>query len=183
MVAIMRTIEVGPSADAFTHYAIIALASTALLALILPGTLATSPLLLVWNASSSAPEGLYLLREGRLLARGDTVAVHLPRKAAELAGRRDYLPSGLPALKHVAAMSGDLVCARGASIEIGGRPRARRLGHDGKGRPLPFWRGCRRLGDGEIFLLNDQPWSFDSRYFGPASGADVIGRAILLWPR
>ncbi|TIS13749.1 MAG: S26 family signal peptidase, partial [Mesorhizobium sp.] len=51
-----------------------------------------------------------------------------------------------------------------------------------EGRPLPWWNGCRALGDNEVFLLgSDKNRSFDSRYFGPVPTQNVIGRLVPLW--
>jgi hypothetical protein len=53
---------------------------------------------------------------------------------------------------------------------------------DGRGRPLSAWQQCRRLHDGELFLLSaTNPASFDSRYFGPVAVSAVIGSAQPLW--
>jgi type IV secretory pathway protease TraF len=110
------------------------------------------------------------------------VVVRLPRAARMLADRRRYLPWRVPAVKRVAASAGARVCARGAAILIDGRRIATRLAADRRGRPLPWWRGCRTLGTGEIFLLmRERRDSFDGRYFGPSARAEVIGRATLLW--
>ena len=50
------------------------------------------------------------------------------------------------------------------------------------GRPLPVWRGCRRIAHGELFLMNfDVPDSLDGRYFGPLPASTVIGRAVPLY--
>jgi type IV secretory pathway protease TraF len=38
-----------------------------------------------------------------------------------------------------------------------------------------------RLIDGEFFLLQPHPLSFDSRYFGPVLRCDVVGVARPLW--
>jgi hypothetical protein len=46
----------------------------------------------------------------------------------------------------------------------------------------PAWQQCRRLHDGELFLLSaTNPASFDSRYFGPIAVSAVIGSAQPLW--
>jgi conjugative transfer signal peptidase TraF len=136
---------------------------------------------LVWNASPSVPVGLYRVWPGARVATGDTVVVRLPDAARELAARRRYLPASVPAVKRVAATAGARVCARGAAISIDGGRVATRLAADRRGRPLPWWRGCRTLATDEIFLLaSDSPRSFDGRYFGPSPRRDVIGRARLL---
>ena len=94
---------------------------------------------------------------------------------------RGYLPEGVPLLKHVAAKAGQRVCRIGAVVSVDARPVATARARDGKGRPLPIWRGCRTLKPGEIFLLNPSvPDSLDGRYFGPLPTSAVIGRATPL---
>lgn len=54
--------------------------------------------------------------------------------------------------------------------------------HDGRGRPLAPWSGCRPLAHGEVFLLaSHSPASFDSRYFGPVQREAILGEALPLW--
>lgn len=137
---------------------------------------------LVWNASPSVPVGLYRVWPAARVATGDMVVVRLPDAARALAARRRYLPASVPAVKRIAATAGARVCARGAAIFIDGVRVATRLAVDRRGRPLPWWRGCRRLAPNEIFLLvKGSPRSFDGRYFGPSRRRDVIGRACLLF--
>ncbi|MGX5829302.1 S26 family signal peptidase [Mesorhizobium sp. 43Arga] len=89
------------------------------------------------------------------------------------------LPRGVPLLKHVLALGGQMVCRRGAAIIAHGKIYGTALEHDSKGRPLPAWRGCHVLADGEVFLMNwDVADSFDSRYFGPLPITNIVGRAV-----
>lgn len=141
------------------------------------------PVLLVWNASASAPIGLYRMRAGEPIRRGDMVVAWTPEPARTLAARRHYLPANVPLVKRVTAASGDLVCAVGKTISINGKPVAVRLGSDGAGRPMPWWSGCRELQRHEYFLLMDSALSFDGRYFGVTRSSDVVGRAEQLWTR
>ncbi|WP_188645876.1 S26 family signal peptidase, partial [Tsuneonella deserti] len=137
---------------------------------------------LVWNASASAPLGLYMVRPGAPVARGDMVVVRLPEPARRLAAQRRYLPANVPAIKRVAAVAGARVCASGAHILIDGKRVAARLAADRHGRPLPWWHGCRTLGSGDVFLLMaGSRESFDGRYFGVTRRADIVGKARLLW--
>jgi conjugative transfer signal peptidase TraF len=139
---------------------------------------------LVWNASASAPLGLYLVAPGTPPHRGDMVAAWPPAAVRALAAARHYLPRRVPLVKRVAGVAGDRVCARGPVVTIDGRVAVVRRAADAAGRPLPAWRGCVRLGAGDIFLLMaGTPDSFDGRYFGPTRAADVIGRATPLWLR
>lgn len=140
--------------------------------------------LFVWNASASAPIGLYRVSRGRALARGDLVlAVPAPQLAA-FADARSYLPRGVPLVKRVAAVAGDAVCVRGNTVFIDGRVAAVRLAADREGRALPSWTGCGTLRVNEVFLLmTNARASFDGRYFGPTSASQVVGLLDPLWTR
>ena len=98
---------------------------------------------LVWNASASAPLGLYGVVHGQAVARGDLVLAEPPDAARRLAAERGYLPAGVPLVKRVAALPGDTVCGAGVAITINGRQVAERLSANSRGRPLPAWQGCR----------------------------------------
>ncbi|HVB18362.1 MAG TPA: S26 family signal peptidase [Stellaceae bacterium] len=139
---------------------------------------------LVWNASASAPTGLYGVVSHAPITRGELVLAKLPLAARTLAAARDYLPAGTPIAKHVAALAGDTVCSRGRVITINGHPVAKRLLADTRGRKLPAWHGCQTLRRGQVFLLNAAvPDSFDSRYFGPVTRRAIIGRLVAIWTR
>lgn len=136
---------------------------------------------LVWNASASAPIGLYRVLPGKPVP-GDLVLVHTPESVRQLAAERGYLPQNVPLVKRIVAARGDVVCAAGDAIFANGRVVAERLIRDRLGRPLPSWRGCHLLDDGEVFLLMEGVAdSFDSRYFGPVPTAAIIGRLAPLW--
>jgi conjugative transfer signal peptidase TraF len=137
---------------------------------------------LVWNASASAPIGLYWV-DGAAPRVGDMVVAWAPGPARLLAARRHYLPANVPLVKRVAAMAGARICAAGNWVAIDGRRAARRLRFDGAGRRLPAWTGCHILAGGELFLLMDSTASFDGRYFGVTPADHVVGRARLIWAR
>lgn len=138
---------------------------------------------LVWNASASAPLGLYRVVAGKP-ARGDLVLVRTPEAVLWLADARGYLPADVPLIKRVTALSGDHLCAEGDAVSVNGRVVALRLAADGLGRPLPRWSACRALRGDELFLLMEGvPGSFDGRYFGPVRLSAVIGRLAPLWVR
>lgn len=148
------------------------------------GTVMQPVPVLVWNASASAPKGLYAVHAAKTLHRTDFVLARPPQAAAKLAARRGYLPPGVPLIKRIAALSGDRVCGMGRAISIDGRAVARRLAADREGRMLPRWQGCLRLETGDVFLLTaDVADSFDGRYFGPIRRDAVIGRLTPLWTR
>ena len=141
------------------------------------------PVLLLWNASASVPIGLYAVQPSANLARGDLVIAFAPAAVRRLADRRGYLPSNVPLIKRIAALRGDRLCAAARLLFINGRLAAARLRVDAKGRLLPWWLGCRRLGAGEFLLVGDDRHSFDGRYFGPLRTAALEGKAIPLWLR
>lgn len=161
-------------------YLLTGLTGAALVALAAPVVLAPAPRL-VWNASASAPVGLWRITPGAPVRVGDHVLAQPPPAARRLAAERRYLPANVPMIKTVAAVSGDKVCAAGAWIAVNDRPAALRRRADRLGRKLSWWSGCGRLSDGAVLLLNPAPDSFDGRYFGPVSQHAVIGRATPLW--
>lgn len=137
---------------------------------------------LIWNATASAPIGLYELHRTHAIARGDLVLAEVPQIARALATARYYLPAGVPLVKRIAALSGDDVCSFGKRILINGNPVAMRLSADTEGRPLPSWQGCYRLTRNQVFLLMAHvPDSFDGRYFGPVRRAAILGTLRPLW--
>jgi conjugative transfer signal peptidase TraF len=139
---------------------------------------------LVWNASKSAPIGLYRVTPDAPVRAGDMVIAWVPADARTLAARRHYLPANVPLVKRVAAVGGDTVCAVGPVISINGLAVVERSRFDGAHRVLPWWQGCTTLRAGELFLLmTDASDSFDGRYFGPTGPTDVIGRARLIWAK
>ena len=136
---------------------------------------------IIYNASDSAPRGLYIVSPATALQVGDYVVARLPEATANFAAARGYLPRSVPVLKQIAALPGQQVCIRNGSVYVDGIAVARTLNEDGKHRPLAPWKACRLLVDGEIFLLNSaNPASFDSRYFGPLDVSFVRGRAVHL---
>jgi conjugative transfer signal peptidase TraF len=136
---------------------------------------------LVWNASASAPIGLYRIQPDRDPPMGALVAAMPPDGLARWLAQRGYLPDGLPLLKHIAAKAGQRICRHGAVVSIDTRPVVIARARDGRGRPLPVWHGCHTLQDGELLLLNPAvPDSLDGRYFGPLPASVVIGRALPL---
>lgn len=160
--------------------AVLPMAAIAVLALI-AGT-CPMPRILVWNASSSLPVGLYYLHETSVLRIGDRVAIDPPPKLRHLLTVRGYLAPGLPLLKQVAALPGDSVCRSGRTIAVNGNDLGEARLSDRRARPLPAWQDCHVLASDEIFVMNPRsPDSFDGRYFGPIARDRLLGRAIPLW--
>lgn len=140
------------------------------------------PKTLIWNASASAPIGLYALQPTTDLDVPDLVAVMAPPLIAEFMADRGYLPLGVPMLKRVLALPGQSVCRHGLDVIAFGSTIGHARERDNAGRKMPVWQGCRRIGDDELFLMNfDVPDSVDGRYFGPFPRGSVIGRALPVW--
>jgi conjugative transfer signal peptidase TraF len=137
---------------------------------------------LIWNASASAPIGLYTVRTAADLGVTDLVAVDAPEPLASFLSQREYLPRGVPLIKRIAALPGQTVCRIGHNVTVDTVAMGEALARDRCGRELPVWQGCRTLRAGEIFLMNwDVRDSLDGRYFGPIPQNSIVGRALPLW--
>ena len=145
---------------------IVALIGTALIA-------DQTPAMALVNESPSLPRGVYIRVLGGAPWRNAVVAVPQPSAVRAYLGRLG-MPGDLLLIKRVAAVGGDTVCRRDDRLIMPGRTVVVRE-RDRRGVGLPAWRGCRRLGTEELFLLGDTPSSFDSRYFGPVHRSQVTG--------
>jgi len=142
----------------------------------------TVPVKLLWNASASTPIGLYDLDPARDLKVGDLVAVMPEKPLADFIVGRGYIGRNVPLLKHIAALPGQEVCRTGRAITVDAAPFGDALDRDRMGRELPIWQGCRRIADGDLFLMNSSVSdSLDGRYFGPIPARTVIGKATPLY--
>jgi len=160
------------------------IATGAALALFVTSAVVRSDPVLVWNASASVPVGFYAITPITRPDMGDLVAVRPPDALGRWLVENGYLGPDTPLLKRAAALPGSKVCREGATIIIDGDAVAEARDRDRLGRPLPVWRGCQTLRDGEVFLLNvDHPGSLDGRYFGPLDADTIIGRATPIWTR
>ena len=138
--------------------------------------------LYIWNASQSAPLGLYRLQPVDTLFVTELVAILPPEPLAAFLAEGSYLPRGVPMLKRVLALPGQTVCRNGLTITVDGIGLGEALDRDRRGRPLPIWQGCRVVARDDVFLMNLQSAdSLDSRYFGPLPASAVIGRAVPVW--
>ena len=140
------------------------------------------PIKLMWNASASAPIGLYTIDYDGPFDVTDLVAVDTPEPLAAFMAERGYLPKSVPLIKRVLGVSGQTVCRSNLAITVDGIEVGTALERDRAGRDLPVWQGCRRVQIGEVFLMNWQVRdSLDGRYFGLISTDQIIGRAVPMW--
>lgn len=142
-------------------------------------SLVSLPKKLIYNASVSAPIGLYWL-DNRPIERDDYVLVRVPERVGELVVERGYLPPDVPLLKRVVGLNGDRICRQSDEITVNGLVVASAKRRDGQGREMPDWNGCHILTEQTVFLLQGHPQSFDGRYFGPVDRRLIIGRATRL---
>lgn len=152
------------------------------LGLVALSVVATKIPLLFWNMTASVPRGLYFVTHATSFKRGDLVSAWLPPDARALAAQRRYLPASVPVIKPVAAIAGDTICARERTVFVDGSQIATRLINDHAERPMPMWTGCKKLSADEVLLLsNFSPNSFDGRYFGTTTRAEIIAVLRPLW--
>lgn len=168
----------------FGYALVTSIAAETFAALFVIGAIYPRPPRLIWNASASAPIGLYRLERDRHPHVDTLVADMPPAPIAHWLATRGYLADGVPLLKHVAATPGQRICRAGNIVSVDARPVAVALLRDSRDRPLPVWRGCRTIKAGELLLLNPAVRdSMDGRYLGPLPASGLLGRAIPLLTR
>ena len=161
--------------------ACMAAALAAVVATVAPAVVEMPPLLL-WNASASAPLGLYAIRKMAAPTAGALAVLEPPDKVARFGAKRGYLPLGVPMLKHIEGLPGQQVCRLGRLITVNGLAVGAALERDRKGRALPEWQGCHIIAAAEIFVMNRKVKdSLDGRYFGPFPASSIVGAALPLW--
>jgi conjugative transfer signal peptidase TraF len=131
---------------------------------------------LIYNASQSAPIGWYRV-EFRRPSHDDFVVIRPSGTLQSLLVAHAVLPPGIPLLKRVVAVAGDRVCRSRTVVFVNGEAIAESLERDQNQRPLPVWEGCFTLFAGQFFVLQQHPFSFDSRYFGPVGECQIVGVA------
>ena len=135
---------------------------------------------LIWNQTPSIPRGLYWYTQARPTV-GEIAVLKPPGHVADLAEQRGYLPRDVFLMKPVAAGSGETVCSDWSGTVVGAA-WAPPLVSDSHGRALPRSRFCGTLPTGAVWLaVLGEPWSFDSRVFGPVQEADLAGKAETIW--
>ena len=135
------------------------------------------------NASTSLPLGLYKETSD---SRAPLIEFCPQEPYARFAAGRGYrsvgnCPDGAaPLMKPVVAKSGDIVDVSSLGITVNGLllPNTAPRNQDSKGRPMEPWPSGRyRVPPGFIWVASSyNPWSFDSRYFGPVPVGIIRGR-------
>jgi conjugative transfer signal peptidase TraF len=118
------------------------------------------------NYTPSLPLGVYWLRPGLPVAKGEIVDLAIPSLARALIVGR-YLPAGFRLLKRVVAVPGDRVCLSGGKYRVDDVTISTIASADSVGRALPVLSFCGTVPGGVAFVATPVPSSLDSRYFGP----------------
>jgi conjugative transfer signal peptidase TraF len=144
------------------------------------------------NTTASMPRGLYRLGAPSKVHGGQMVAACPSMSPSLQQGiTRGFIGQGLwacpagmvPLLKVVVAVGGDRVdVAENGSLTVNGAPipNSEAKAVDGRGRALlrMIPPGHYEVPPGAAWLVNSHnPWSFDSRYFGPIKASEIIGTA------
>jgi len=145
------------------------------------------------NTSKSIPLGLYWTTNASV-TKGEYVIFCPPQRAVFRDARdRGYIASGFcPGnygymMKKILAAKGDTVSLKLVGVTVNGDllPHTKPLPTDSVGRPLPRMSGeSYTLGGSELLLMTDRSaTSFDARYFGPVTRAQVkaVIRPIVTW--
>jgi conjugative transfer signal peptidase TraF len=139
---------------------------------------------IVINTSDSMPRGLYV-RTSETPGVGRIIDFPVPPRArAYMRARTGHDGARWYILKTIVAGPGDRVCTLGGELMVNGKRLGAIMPRDGDGRPLPQWQADRRLGPDEYFAFSDRiPTSFDSRYFGPVTRAQIasVRRPVVTW--
>jgi type IV secretory pathway protease TraF len=101
-----------------------------------------------------------------------------------LHGKREdpWEQAGVPLLKAIGAVAGDVVCINDEAFSINGTPVGPVARVDGKGLPLPQLRGCFTIEAGYFLPVSGySERSFDGRYMGPQPLSVIMGKATPLW--
>jgi signal peptidase I len=93
-------------------------------------------------------------------------------------------PEGSDLVKRVIALPGQTIYSSGNSVYVNGRPLAESyLPHnDPLGLPIASRQHPYRVPPGEFYVLGDnRAISCDSRYWGPIEGSSIVGKVVLVW--
>lgn len=134
---------------------------------------------LVKQPTPSMPEGYYLTYPAFALKNGDNVLFYPDAKTEALIVKRHWLPEHVTLLKKIVGVPGDHLCIKDQKVYINGRLQALVWKHDEKGHPLPVFRYCGKIKQGDYFVEGvADPRSFDSRYYGLVSRQQIISKAV-----
>ena len=134
------------------------------------------------NDSPSMPRGLYWIRLRVLPSeRGEVVVFHPTPAFARLIYGRGWLPHDMPLIKPVGGVAGDIYCAVDGRLVVDGEDAGPIFARDAQGARVPQVSGCHRVRPGYFLpVASTIARSFDGRYMGAVSMAQVIGTGVPL---
>lgn len=137
---------------------------------------------LVVNDSPSMPRGIYWIASGAMpKVRGEVVLFRPDATFTALIYGRGWLPDGVPLLKTVGGLAGDVYCIRRDRFVVAGIDVGPAFRLDAQGRPMPKIDGCRRIGADEFLpVAATYDRSVDGRYMGAVPERQVLGVGHLL---
>ena len=98
---------------------------------------------LIWNASKSVPIGLYRLQSAEQFIVADLVVAMPEGPLAGFLAERGYLPLGVPLIKHILAVPGQIISRNHLTVMVDGIETGAARERDHR---LPVWEGCRMIG-------------------------------------
>ena len=143
------------------------------------------------NTTASMPVGFYRTVD-RAPAVGDIVYVCPPdTEPFKLARARGYIDSGScpggygRVIKRILAAKMDWVSIDADGVSVNGRrlSNSAQISSDTSARPLPALRmqPTPLANDDVLLMATENPRSFDARYFGPVSAAQIEATLTPLW--
>jgi len=139
-----------------------------------------------YNFTPSFARGFYLIQDSAAPYKQGELVIFCPpdNPAFKLASEREYVTRGLcgagdyrPMMKRVIGVEGDTVIISDEDVRVNGTriDNSTIMTHDSKGRPIAAFEGG-IVPKGSLFLMsNENPNSYDGRYFGFVEQGQIIG--------
>lgn len=119
-------------------------------------------------------------------AQGDLISLHMNDYQQELAAVINWRPEQQLVKRVLATEPGTIITVTKAGVEFEYGSEKWTHGSDLFAAPLfkhitANFERTFTLQPGEIFVMGDRPYSFDGRYYGPISKAQVTGKVLFAW--
>ncbi len=136
---------------------------------------------IIKQLTPSMPEGYYLTYYTNKIERKDDVVFWPNQKTQDLIVKRKWLAKGVPLLKQVVGVPGDQLCIKDHKVYLNTKEIAKIERFDDQHRMLPVFRYCGIIPKAHYFMQGiSNPKSFDSRYYGLISKAQITAKAVKL---
>ena len=135
-----------------------------------------------YQDTASMPIGWYITYPLPVhLDHGQVVVFDPPKSAEALMIKNHWIHKNQKLMKKVYATPGDWVCTDCNEVEVNHHKIARVYEDYAPHKPLPHWKYCGFLPDGEYLLMSTRvAKSFDGRYFGPTKRNQIKAGAYLI---